>query len=509
MGIEKKDAPQQTPGGEPPAPAQTPDQAAAAAEKQKAEGTARAAAAQKTDQSAEQAEAVLATLGIEVKKAPQEGQPPMTVEQLEPVLQKAQPEQILELYTSLNGAVGDEEKTAFQEKYKDRNGSLDAARIGKDISEGKLPIRELIIFSRILDETPDLLSKQNEVVRQALEGASERCKALQSALEKQLQPKFSAEQVDAVFKKEPYKEAYKKFLADNKQDEFLAAITDPKDKETIAWAIAAEPTVKEKTAVAEKFKDIIAKSDPEAIGQAVTSDPPQMNFREGKIAKAILADLQRVAEESAIPDSIKGLGFMAILEKLIDQLSKLAGKISAAIEKEFAKKDKQGGEKPSEQPLRFAKSPLGEENGNSKKFTMARTWESGKGVEISAAPDTPIFAVGAGTLKEVGNNKVELAADNGRKVIYENIIIESVFNNTKVAAGAKIGKTGHQKTLSFRFFDGNGAEQNPEPLLADFVAEKIPAQAPAQSPASATPPPAPIAPSKAPPPPPPPPPLPS
>lgn len=460
-----KEAPPPAPAGTPPAPLRAPADAAAW-QAQVAEQRQRVAALSQRPEpeAAAAADAALTALGIQIETAPQEGQSLITIEQLETVLKKAKVKQLLALDASLNTPVTKEEKEAFQKKYNDISGSLDLALIGKNISEGKLNIRELVIFSQIMDETPTLLSGLSDHIKKALEGASQRCKMLHGALEKQLKPKFDLDAVDDVFKKESYKEAYKKFLADpSKKDEFLAAVVDPNDKAIIGWAITAEPTLTEKTAIAAKFKDLIAKNDPAAIGEAVTSDPPQMNFREGMIAKAVLDDLQRAAEESEIPDSLKGLGFMALLEKLIEKLTELAAKLSISIEKAFGRK-----EGPGEKP-RFAKSPLGEADGTIKKFALAREYESGKGLEITAQSNTPIFAVGGGTIKNLGDNKVELKADNGRRVVYQNVVIKDGLDNTKVNPGAEIGKTGTLQTLTLQYFNEKQEEEDPAPLLADFI----------------------------------------
>lgn len=476
---EKKpgEAPAPAPAGTPPAPARTPEQEAAAREAMEKQRIAAATAARRTDQAGEQADAALdAELGGGGAAAQAPAAPGETPEFAETKLRAKYQEKLKaiqdlvgtnkgeeaerkigELYASLEPAerlllsqivptqFTDQEKADFIKAYT-KEDKLDTAAIEQKIREGALKPREYYMASQIIKEEKE---KQK--------------------------PAYSFEEIQAAFAKPDHKEAYGQFLKDQNTAKFLESIPDPEDKKKIKWAVEAEATEIEKKALADELKDTFPKT-PEEL--AAKLEKGELDYRRGKVCKGILDDLQKASEgESLIPDSVKGLGFMAILEKLIDQLSKLAEKISGALEKAFAKKDQ-----PSEKP-RFAKSPLGEENGNPKKFIIARIYESGKGMEIATPPNTPIFAVGSGTIKDLGNNKIELVADNGRKVVYQNVIIELGANNKKVDSGEKIGKTGPLQTLTLQYFNEKAVEDDPEPLLAAFITTQ-----PAPSPTTTAPP---------------------
>jgi len=404
------------------------------------------------------AEAVLAELGIEVKVAPKEGQPQLTVEKIEEALRQGSMEKLLALDVVLSTSVTEQEKEALQKKF-DTNGILDWKKLTQALGQVELTVRELVVMSALLEENPEAMTEGAD--KTLLQQANERLKALKTALEKQLKPQYTAEQVDQLFRKPECREAYDQFIKDDNKAKFLAAIVpivNEEEKKIIEWAITTPPTVFEMKAVAEKSKDLIAKKDQEAIVTAVVER--KMNYREGMTAKAILDDLQRIAEsQSNIPDSVKGLGFVAILEKLIDQLSKLAAKISGALERAFAKKDE-----PSEQPS-FAKSPFGED----KKFKLKQSYEPGKGIAFEAPKDTQIFTVEPGKIS-VNGNVVTVTLRKGSRIEYRNITAEPGINGQTIEAGKPIGKVSQQGFVQLEAFDKEGGELDPELFLKPYLA---------------------------------------
>lgn len=409
-----------------------------------------------------EAEAVLAQLGIEVKVAPKEGQPPLTLEKIGEALAKAKPEQLIALEDALSTAVTDQEKKALQEKF-DANGLLDWKKLVQTLGEGKLSVRELVVMSAILETNPP--SIWHGVDKAPLDQASQRINTLKQALEKQLKPQYAPEQVDALFKKPEYQTAYAAFIKDGDKEKFLAAITNEEDRKVIEWAITADPTIAEKTAVGKKFESLIAKKDAAAIAEAVGKG--EMNYREGMVAKALLDDLQRVAEsQDKIPDELKGLGFMALLEKLIEKLTKLMEKLTGQIDKAFAKKSDQ-----------FPTSPIG----GDQKFIIEKAAEGVNLKAEKAGLDVKYAVPGKGKVAEVGADYVKIEAGKGF-IIYKGIK-PAVTKGTEVSEGTIIGRM-NTDVLNFQMI---GEDKNPIPAtrVAELLGKyaKKPPEANAETPA--------------------------
>lgn len=327
-------------------------QVAAVQREQAKQGGERAQAAQAGQPDAQEAEKILAQLGLDVKTAPKEGAAPLTVEHISESLAKATPDQLLALDATISASVTEAEKTALQNKYT-TNGSPDWKALGADLAQGKLTVRELVVFSAMLDSGTSI----PEDAKPQFEQAGQRLKMLQEGFQNQLKPKYEPAAIDALFKKPEYQDAYGRFLNDGNKEEFLKAVTDDNDRTAIEWAITSAPTVEEKKTVAEKFKDLLAKDAPaQAIAQALVSDPPQMNYREGMVAKALLDDLQKAAQsQDKIPDELKGVGIVGLLGKLIEKLSKIIEKITGELDKQFRKKP--GAVEQSNAPQAPAEAP--------------------------------------------------------------------------------------------------------------------------------------------------------
>ncbi|GEM_PF-5587969 len=452
--------------GEAPPPEAKPDATpvdpaiAEAAQAERGARVAEAAQAGQPDPAA--AETILAQLGIEVKATPKEGQSPLTVEQIEAAFAKANPQQLLMLDSALSAEVSAQEKIDLQKKF-DANGLLDWQKLGQALAEGKLSVRELVVMSALLEANPTAITPQG-VDKAPLQQGSERLKMLQAALEKQMKPKYALEQVDQLFKKPEYDAAYTQFIKDGDKAKFLAAITNEADKPIIEWAISAPPTILEKKAVAAKYEALINQQNQEAIGKAVVAGT--MNYREGMIAKALVDDIQRIAEQQdKIPDELKGLGFMGLLEKLIEKITKLLEKLTNQIDKAF--------KKPSEQ---FATSPIG----GDQKFVIEK---ANKGVNLRAEKaglDVKYAVPGKGKVVEVGPDYVKIQAGKGF-IIYSGITLApTVTKDAEVSEGTKLGvmKT---DVLNFQMLGEDSKQIDPTKLLGKYV--KSPETKPAEAPA--------------------------
>lgn len=448
------DAPEEAPApaaGEAPPPAeakpeQSPADTAAAAAAQAEQGATRREAVAAGQPNPAEAEAVLAALGVEVKVAPKSGEP-LTLEKIGEALAKAQPEQILTLQAALDDAVTDKEKEDLQKKF-NANGLLDWKGVVQAIAEGKLSVRELVVVSALLEENPTAITAQG-VDKASVEQASQRIKTLKQALEKQLNPQYAADQVDALFRKPEYQDAYEAFIKDQDQAKFLAKIPNEEDRKIIEWAIKTPPTIAEKTAVGKEFESLIAKKDTAAIGEAVIART--MNYREGMAAKALLDDLQRVAEsQDKIPDELKGLGFMGLLEKLIEKLTKLMEKLTGQLDKAFAKKSDQ-----------FDTSPIG----GDQKYTLEKPGTGEQGINLRAEKSgQEVKAVTGGKVAEVGPNYVKVQVGKGF-VIYGGLI-PAVKKDEEITKGAKLGVM-QNDLLNFQMVGEDGKQIDPTKMLGN------------------------------------------
>lgn len=212
-----------------------------------------------------------------------------------------------------------------------------------------------------------------------------------------------------------------------------------------------------------------------AFLDAVTQEDKQ------KLAEALNVITSTKPEETEdsdkTSDALKGAGLGALLEKLIDKLTKLFDKLSGELTKLFGSFEK----KTAKRIL----SPLG---GN-KKITIAREYEAGKGVTIAADANAEIYSVGGGTVTNIDRNAntVEITgADGTSKVLYKNVIPDSSLKTgegaTQIEAGILIGKAASNDGIQFQFFDSNKTEQNPTEnfekagLIEEKPKEKEPAK---------------------------------
>lgn len=225
----------------------------------------------------------------------------------------------------------------------------------------------------------------------------------------------------------------------------------------------------------QKFKtDIVNNPEPQKVIKdfidAVTDQADKQN-----LTKAFqITNPEKETEEKdseTTSNALKGAGLGALLEKLIDKLTKLFDKLSGEMEKLFGSFEK----KTAKRIL----SPLG----GDKKITIAKDYEAGKGITIAADANAEIYSVRGGTVTNIDRNAntVEItSADGTSRVLYKNIIPDSSLKTgdeaTQIAAGKQflIGKAASNAGIQFQYFDSNGAEQNPTEIFqkAELIEEK-------------------------------------
>ncbi|MBI4994653.1 hypothetical protein HZC21_03345 [Candidatus Peregrinibacteria bacterium] len=233
---------------------------------------------------------------------------------------------------------------------------------------------------------------------------------------------------------------------------------------------------KAKKEEAEKIIEDLAKKYPEAFGKYEKETAENPEQAEKALIEAIKdpTDKQKLAaalsvadptkpeekEESSdkTSDALKGAGFGALLEKLIDRLTKLFDKLSVELTKLFGSFEKKAAKAE-------IKSPLGE----NKKFTIAKDYKAGEGITIAADANAEIYSVGNGTVTNIDKNAntIEITGpDEKSKIVYKNVIPDSNLKTgadaTKIEPGKQLllGKAASNAGIPFQYFDANGTERD-------------------------------------------------
>lgn len=171
-------------------------------------------------------------------------------------------------------------------------------------------------------------------------------------------------------------------------------------------------------------------------------------------------------------DALKGVGLGALLERLVDKLTKLFGKLTEELTKLFGS---------IEAKTKSIKSPLG----GDEKITITHGYEKERGIIIAADAGKEIHSVTFGTVTSVKGKTVEITKDDGSKTIYTNIEpaagLKEGSDATKIEPGKQmvIGKAASGAGIGFRYIDSNNTEQDPTDFFkkAELV-EKEPETAP-------------------------------
>lgn len=335
----------------------------------------------------------------------------------------------------------EDEKTHFRTKYT-KEGNLSFKL------DEKASIRDLVIFLYLAtEEGPDKVqllkgmnpetganfTKLGVLLKNSHRKLLEQRKADEA---KQIDlKKLEDEATTALAKNKKYEEASVKY-SEGKIDKntFLQIIVDPTDRATVQRWLDAEETAKE--AVPEEKKE----------------------------------------DGDKTSDALKGVGLGALLERLIDKLTKLFDKLSVELEKAFGSFEKK---------TASIKSPLG----GDKKITIKHEYEKGKGLTIEADAGNEIHSVTSGTVTNVDKDKgtVEITKDDKSKTIYTNVEpnpdLKTEDPATKIEPGKQmvIGKAASGDGIGFRYIDKNNVEQDPRTELFEKagLVEKKPETAPA------------------------------
>lgn len=264
---------------------------------------------------------------------------------------------------------------------------------------------------------------------------------------------YTAQEIDAVFKKPEYKTVLDNFYENDKdRQSLLAAITNGDDKAKIEWAINSPPTDEEKKALAERLKEKLPKN---AVEITEAFDKGTLNYREGKVCEAMLQDAEDA--KSKVTAAAEGLGFGVVLEKLIENLSKLFEKLGGMVER-FAKSFEKTAFKLT--------SPLGGEN----KIVVLQKYEKDKSpLTIDAKTNTEIYGTVSGTVSKVEGNTVEITTPSKIKILYENVT-PGVQQDAAIEAGkTKIGKSVSDAGVAIRLFDTQDQEHDPTKYLESYI----------------------------------------
>lgn len=325
----------------------------------------------------------------------------------------------------------DEEKTQFRTKYTTKEGNLSFKLDEKD------SIRDWVIFLYLAtEEGPDK--------DQLLKGMSPETGAYFTRLGVLL------------------KNSHQKLLEQRKADEAKKTLRELAEKYKAPFAKWEEESKEDE---AKARQNLLESITDESDKQKLTEALPLLE--QEKPAEEDDDDGDEDNEKSS--DALKGAGIGALLERLVDKLTKLFDKLSVQIEKAFGS---------LERKTTSFKSPLG----GDKKFTIARGYEEGKGLTIAANADEEIYSVTSGTVTKADNkNKtVEITKDNGDRTVYKNIEpsagLKTVDDATKIESGKQmvIGKAVSSDGIGFQYFDKNNTEQDPTESFkkAELVEEK-------------------------------------
>jgi hypothetical protein len=392
-------------------------------------------------------------------------------------LVKLKPEELQAIKTALATEATEADKKAFP--------ISDLEAVSKKFDAGKFTPSEIVILCTVLAE-----KSSDPKAKELAEKTAKWLDELRSALEIQKQKVIFAE-IDKTFKKYPDK--YEKYLEAAKKatdeatskkakEDFLASITDDKDRETLRFALDESTISKEEQNYVEKYVLRGKKLPPKEIAEK------EMSYRESIVALSLItpADIKKLkltpaeAERigairkametakrtagSSIPEALKGVGIVGLIEKLVEQITKLIEKLSGQINKAFG----------IEKGKQFDISPL---VGNGS-FTLSK--EEGKpGVYLkpTEGASREVQSISDGTVESV--DKVAgtvIVKAGGGKIIYGNLEDIKVEPNDPVVVGGVGAKptplgTIRGEAFNFQILNTKGVQKDPTELLSKFTEE--------------------------------------
>lgn len=373
--------------------------------------------------------------------------------------------------------ITDAETDDFVKRYS-KDGKLDSFDLAKKMASGILPPRDFWISLKFITEKEVDQLKQNKLLTPEQAAGLSRILALI--------PRETPGEETVKKLIEGYKEPYEKLLSAMQgakdeqtlaaaEEEFLKAIK-PEDKKTAEWLVRGAVSKEEMDAVKAKFDsktfDFPFPQNEQEVNTRVYER--KLSYREGKVVKAMLKNLAHAAETdgTTLEKAAETVGFMTLLEKLIEKFTALADRISAELEKIFKPK-----EKPAEAKAeaKFDSSPLKE------KFTIKEPFNSQNpnGVLLETEPRKEVTSVGKGKIEEVSTDYVTIKSPTGNLTFtYRGFTPQQGLQKGKdVGPGDVLGTTGGQ--LRFEMKNEKGAQMNPEPFFKpEFKQTEKPAAAP-------------------------------
>lgn len=355
--------------------------------------------------------------------------------------------------------------------------------------EKSTALNSIIPKEELAENLREALKKNPGLQKQMLSNLQ----VFQQAIEKRKSaPRYSHDEINKAMKKcqKTAQQEYKDFL-DGKitREAYLAKIPDGREKEIVTWALTANPSEIEKKEMLERTL-AGKKLTPDEIREKV--EKGELNLRDQNVAFALIenedvqawekagtitsevaqglrVDIQArksiEAAGSKIPDTLEGMGFMALLEKLIKQLTDLFKKLGTELEGQFEKKggataepaapevaEPEQNEAPKVPAFEVKSSPVNVTLGEIPQKTK-------KGFLITKAQDASVLSIADGKITKSEGSIVEVTAADGTVVTYEGLkdgVTRKPPSENSVTASTKLGEINDKGELRVEIKGSDG-----------------------------------------------------
>ncbi|MBI5413780.1 hypothetical protein HZA42_05535 [Candidatus Peregrinibacteria bacterium] len=229
----------------------------------------------------------------------------------------------------------------------------------------------------------------------------------------------------------------------------------PNPDEITELSESGQINYREAVALRDNVDSILKKNDPVEVAKLRITETAKDAY---KTARGLL---------EKIPDAAAGGGFMALLERLMKNLSILMDKIGAWFNKQFKSK----------------KAAI--ETAAPSKLKIATDYKKDEGVKISTIPesDIPAFADGEIEAVDTKEHTVTIKTSDNKKVTYKNVApANGVVPKAEIKKGQTVGKSlKEDSVVTVRYFE-NDKETDPTTTLLTPAGVELKEAAPAAAP---------------------------